>query len=776
MSANYGKRAKDPLMKKETAKQRNSETTQGKKTVYAVGGNKYVYGRLNLWWVEQEHKKTGGLDASASGADSAVSDFSGSGNVESPEVDPELMDEILDGFVNGSTDGVRKNFAELAEEHEKTIPGLRDELEELKKEGDPEKLMEFAEKVAFSQEYQDASFTLVDARRLRDENREVFKDIRKNITDHVDKGKQLEVDPDDAYRFATIARDNHADYKGAYDLCDDYKNIISESVFLAGEAGVLDHLVEDLDVDRIGSAVKIGDYAPGSREWLEARQNGFGCSDYGLVFQDREKKFDAEGNLITEEPLGQYYDDQLRQLHSSKVDEYTDEQVDAMVKAQTEFTDATGRGNAQEKFIAALAAKKLGVKVGVSKGTFNGGGHTNPNYDALILNGSGGIDGPLEIKTANNPDKFGKESLGINGLPINYRSQLLAEMHQMGAEKGALAVLINEKELRVYQVSMDDVVTGFSKGRKQYAPDMTARELAQQQSDRMDEIFDELSRRKQESNGKVEFDRGIYGKPVNHRQPSDPRLLPSGIANKTMGKQKEDFFRKMVTNLTGESPQSCMKRLSHNMPDDPNDREQMSEAIRTTIRESDLSSVNNIVVKDLEANSLSHSTGNIIEDAETVINMRSGEITYSSGQLYGIPDAIKNNTGTGDEDIHHITTDMIDNKPEFGSTGDPDRMVNFIKENGGVMCAHNKSYETGYYMANVPGFARAYSDGDIRVIDTMDYARYMMPETSNNRLSAFAYNNGVAYENAHRAENDTRMTARALINFFNNGWRSTTAN
>ena len=62
----------------------------------------------------------------------------------------------------------------------------------------------------------------------------------------------------------------------------------------------------------------------------------------------------------------------------------------------------------------------------------------------------------MEIKTTKDPDNYGDESLGIDGLSSTVRAQALAQCYEGDFEKGALAVLINGSELRVFQWDMND--------------------------------------------------------------------------------------------------------------------------------------------------------------------------------------------------------------------------------------------------------------------------------------------------------------------------------
>lgn len=64
---------------------------------------------------------------------------------------------------------------------------------------------------------------------------------------------------------------------------------------------------------------------------------------------------------------------------------------------------------------------------------------------------------PLEVKTSSEPDVWGKEVDGLDGVPFQYAVQVLHQMYVVGAVRGFLAALLFSRhpELRVYEIVPD---------------------------------------------------------------------------------------------------------------------------------------------------------------------------------------------------------------------------------------------------------------------------------------------------------------------------------
>lgn len=130
--------------------------------------------------------------------------------------------------------------------------------------------------------------------------------------------------------------------------------------------------------------------------------------------------------------------------------------------------------------------------------------------------------------------------------------------------------------------------------------------------------------------------------------------------------------------------------------------------------------------------------------------------------LCGVPDTLHETEGTGAEHIHNISPDMVKGLKPF--TEDADRQKKLLEVmKGSVLVAHNAGYESTQFSHNLPGFNSAIDRGQIEILDTMQVVKNFMPETENNTNKAFVKANGDAYEGAHRALDDAKMTMTALF-------------
>ena len=131
--------------------------------------------------------------------------------------------------------------------------------------------------------------------------------------------------------------------------------------------------------------------------------------------------------------------------------------------------------------------------------------------------------------------------------------------------------------------------------------------------------------------------------------------------------------------------------------------------------------------------------------------------------LCGLPPDVKSTIGTGAEHIHNISVDMVEGKKPLQEDSDTIREI--VQDiDGCVIVAHNALYEKGQLSAAIPGFAEHERSGRVQMLDTREVSQWFQPENETNTNGDFTTNNGVAYENAHRALDDAKMTFKALLN------------
>lgn len=118
--------------------------------------------------------------------------------------------------------------------------------------------------------------------------------------------------------------------------------------------------------------------------------------------------------------------------------------------------------------------------------------------------------------------------------------------------------------------------------------------------------------------------------------------------------------------------------------------------------------------------------------------------------------------GVGLTEIHNISKDMVRGHKTFKS--DTDNILSKMK--GKTILVHNKGFELNWFRQQIPGFAEAEVNGDIKVVDTMHICQKFC-DTKRNRLQDFVEYTGGKYENAHRSSADAKMTINALNRWIN---------
>lgn len=194
-------------------------------------------------------------------------------------------------------------------------------------------------------------------------------------------------------------------------------------------------------------------------------------------------------------------------------------------------------------------------------------------------------------------------------------------------------------------------------------------------------------------------------------------------------------------------------------------KEKIHEAYQALWRELPVRSDKTLVSIDLET--AAPITGGVdMGPYSTIIEVgivkRFPDGTFERKQrLYGVPDDLLEHSGTGAEDIHRITPEMVAGMKPLVS--DRDAMAELIGEiRGSVLVAHNATFEKGQLSHSVPGFGEALRDGKIEVLDTMRVCKYFIT-TSTNTNKDFVEGTGGEYNGGHRAANDAAMTLNALM-------------
>lgn len=108
------------------------------------------------------------------------------------------------------------------------------------------------------------------------------------------------------------------------------------------------------------------------------------------------------------------------------------------------------------------------------------------------------------------------------------------------------------------------------------------------------------------------------------------------------------------------------------------------------------------------------------------------------------------------QELTHITPDMVKDAPKIDEA--LKNFLDFAKDT--VIVAHNAKFDTSFinYYSKRCGY-----EAPKYIIDTLAISREMFEGFENHKLGTIAQNLGVELENAHRAINDTRATAKVFI-------------
>lgn len=696
------------------------------------------------------------------------------------------------------------DYSKALSNMQENIPVLKDKLHEIKENGTGAKAMKLAIDIISMQEYQDAIAAKEYARYARKdaaEKKSKANDLlEKYITYNYDVSELIkkntfpaDFDPNDVYKYGQEALRLNERFIGFSEIAENYKNIIAEALFFSFNNRDNSTTIKEYSGAKIGNMVKIGEFEPGSREWLELRQTGAGASDVGTICAKHIQRF-VDGSVVVEEkinkktgevtvnlPKNENRRKSLESFHASKVEKISDEQVEEQTRGQVEFTDASSRGNALEAFIAELYAHANNCVVLHNKATWNRPGSlVNVNIDGLLTTDGKNPDGILEIKTATDPTNWGPTYLGIDGVPLNYRAQVLAATYEAGFDRGAVAVLINETEFRYYNFAMTEELRQEAESNYLFVSAV------------MENIFKikkEALKNPQNAEDILAYDPVIYGeKPLKGPRQKDPlTVFPKSMLTTGLTGDKGRFFT-VIARYRGVDVEEVIEDykeidsefiINKKTIDNINpstlpafirsgDKEEWAKRkiiynLVQLFYESDISDKTFTGV-DIETNTLSGTMGRIIEIGITSMDMGNGKEESSYSQLYNIPESSKRSYGTGSEDVHNISLEDIEDKPYFDDEEEQKRILNKLMENK-IVFAHNSMFEKQFLRSQLKGFAQAEYDGDIYVMDTMDFIKRTMPTAKNDKLEEFCKNNAVEYVNAHRALQDAQMMMKALYNY-----------
>lgn len=497
---------------------------------------------------------------------------------------------------------------------------------------------------------------------------------------------------------------------------DSYSQVVAREAELEEEELKAQGLWREYDKDTLGNLQETSEYPSGSREWLEQRQKGLGGSDIGPIVG-------APGAYNSR-----------KDILKSKVLPISEEQVREQANNNETYAGALGRGNAWEKRIYNRMLKEHPeFNLTFSKKSWADKDHPyrTANFDGLLADENGNPDGVLEIKTASDPRKWGPVEGGINSIPPTYRSQVLWYTHLAGLKRAAVAVAINDHELRVYKFDITPSLEAESRSNVEKAEEF------------MDEVRE--MRKHPEKLLSTASKKGFSRTALSSRAVSS----------------KENIFREVAV-MRGTKPEQVKREFVRSFkkgePDTPdNTAKHLKQLYIKTAQRKHLPSY---LAVDIETTNTHQLRGSIIEVGASVRlgTEQSHDETEKFSKLYGVSKKSELANGMGAVDVHGITSTQVAKKRQFLNPEEGAKFLQLAKKCK-VLMAHNATFENKWFTTHVPGYADAVRHGEISILDTMTVTQHVV-DSDHNKLESLVEHYGIPYANAHRAYNDAEMMAQ----------------
>ncbi|WP_347956178.1 YqaJ viral recombinase family protein [Gordonia aichiensis] len=498
-----------------------------------------------------------------------------------------------------------------------------------------------------------------------------------------------------------------ADYKVTNGDLEHYKDCTAQ---YAGVLGEKDPRPEYTG-STFGTATEVGVYEEGSREWLEARQTGFGGSDIP--------------KLLGQSQYGKPYE-----VINTKIDAITDEQVAEQTMDRAKFIGSTARGHAWEPVLARqFAAENPELTLQRTKATWKGNEEwQNVNVDGVLVDRDGAPAAIWESKTANNAEDW------EGGIPAHYRPQLAHYMDAAGVDRAALTVAIDDHDVRTYWMNRNDPLDPADPDKRTFA-------------DRKPEIDEAWAK--------------VKDKRANPPDPNAPPKKNSGTfrfvnnpGSDSSRKTNDDTIRQLAT-YRGCPPAEAERLIRDNLDKDMKADEAVRHAYRSYKPAADPN--RRFVIVDFETNGTHAGKHQIIQTGYQVCD-GAGNVHASANTLHNINPKIASSVGTGMVDVHQIRYEQLDGTTPFAKSEQREQLTRLAADPNVTFVAHNANFEMS--------FLRAHGINTDRVIDTMNLSRKFDHQSTGAKLSDFTAAHGVQYVNAHDAYQDVDMTRRALTNFW----------
>lgn len=246
---------------------------------------------------------------------------------------------------------------------------------------------------------------------------------------------------------------------------------------------------------------------------------------------------------------------------------------------------------------------------------------------------------------------------------------------------------------------------------------------------------------------------------------------PNPSMNGAAGQRHYNKAKMALCSLTGKKPWDVDKSVDRIMVRDGVDRDTaMKQYYLTAEKRKDKP----FVYLDLETAARTKEDVGTIDEGHYADIIEVGYIKeYPDGQqekgsmLFDVDKNLKSVAGTGAQNIHNITPEMVEGKPNFRDPEVQEKMKNVL--NGSVLVAHNTNFEESQLSWNLKGFAQARNSYQMDTLDTQTISSVFVNTVNGNKNQDFVETTGGKYSaDAHRAYIDAEMTKNALDEVLSN--------
>lgn len=490
-----------------------------------------------------------------------------------------------------------------------------------------------------------------------------------------------------------------------------------------------DPLFQEYSGKTMGLATELAHVEEGSVDWLNLRKRGLGGSQ---ILAAAGFELGSNGKLKRMSEKSRAY--ALADLLEDKATPAVEEDV------APSGSGAAWRGHVWEPALLAQYQKdNPDTTVAVGKATWKGTrDHEVINVDGIALDAEGNPTHLIECKNSDAAHKW------ENGVPFEYRAQQLYYLEATGLPFSDVIARVDGKT-QVHRIMRGESIDGTENG-------VTISDLNDELADTWSKVTEFKKLRETDPHAKAA--RPEVRKPIGNTG-YDTRVACDNLAGLLAGKMTRDEIKAELSERRGTGK----------------NRRSLDECVRELIAEKfvreDLPTLSGI---DIETASITSSNddprsfrprwSDVIETGVVHHNCRGEEVGRLS-RLHDADPRIVEVNGTGAQDVHGIAPEDIKGKPRLNDPAE-NALVRDEILRGGVIVAHNKTFEQDHLHFGLPDF-----QGKRPWLDTAWLARHFSEpgQGKDGSLRSFCEDNGVEYVGAHRATVDADMMMRALDAF-----------